>query len=50
MCQDILENRALLVYFNVIKRSYLPSQEDIASTCKLPIRKRFADGIVYGKK
>lgn len=49
MCKDISENGAILVYFNSIYRSYLPTQEQLDSTCRLPILRRFADGIVYGK-
>jgi len=51
MCKDISENRALLVYFKQITwRWYLPSQEEIESTCHLPVLQRFADGTVYGEK
>jgi hypothetical protein len=51
MCEDIVENKALLVYFNQITwRWYLPSQAEIESTCHLPVLQHFADGTVYGEK
>ena len=51
MCKDISENGALLVYFKQITaRWYLPSQEEIESTCYLPVLHRFADGTVYGEE
>jgi hypothetical protein len=50
MCQEIMENGALLVYFNTIGRGYLPSQEEVESACPLSVLQRFADGTVYGEK
>jgi len=51
MCKDISKNRALLVYLNQITwRWYFPSQEEIKSTCYLPVLRRFADGTVYGEE
>jgi hypothetical protein len=51
MCEDIAENKALLVYFNQITwRWYLPSQAEIEATCHLPVLHHFADGTVYGEK
>ena len=49
MCKDILEKGALLVYFNKINfRIYLSTQEEIESTCKLPVLRSFGDGTVFG--
>jgi len=50
MCKDILENRALLVYFNSIGRGYLPTYQEVEPACKLSVLQRFADGKVYGVK
>ncbi len=51
MCRDITDNRAYLVYFTQITwRWYLPTQEEIESTCKLPVLHSFLDGTVYGKR
>ncbi len=50
MCKDIMEDRAILVYFNTIKRSYLSTHQEVESACKLSVIQRFADGIVYGMK
>jgi hypothetical protein len=50
MCKLIVEKVAILVYFNQITwRWYLPTQEEIVSTCKLPILQSFGDGIVFGE-
>jgi hypothetical protein len=50
MCKDIIiEKGALLVYFNQVTwRWYLPTQEEVASTCKLPVLQNFGDGTVFG--
>ena len=50
MCKDIMENRAILVYFNTIKRSYQATYQEVKSACKLSVVQRLADGIVYGMK
>jgi hypothetical protein len=50
MCKDILENGALLIYFNTIGRGYLPTYHEIEPTCKLSILQHFSDGNVYGQK
>jgi len=50
MCKDITENRGLLIYFNGLGRSYLPSQEDVRSACHLSVLHYFADGTVYSNK
>jgi hypothetical protein len=51
MCQDVHEDRALLVYFTSIDfRWFLASQADIGSTCQLPILRSFADGIIFGNR
>jgi hypothetical protein len=51
MCNDIRENRALLVFFNQLKwRTYFPTQAELESDCKLSVMNRFADGTVYGAK
>ncbi len=48
MCKAIIEKKALLVYFNQYSESYYPSQQELASSCKLSILRRFGDGTVYG--
>ena len=48
MCKEILDKKAILVYFKTINRNYLPTQEEIESTCKIPILRTFDDGIVVG--
>lgn len=51
ICADIIENRAVLVYFKVNTWSlYLPTQEELVSTCQIAVLQRFMDGIVYGGK
>jgi hypothetical protein len=51
MWKDIKENRALLVYFNLIDwRWDLPTQKEVESTYQLSVLRRFADGTVYGEK
>jgi hypothetical protein len=51
ICTDIIENRALLVYFKVNTWSlYLPTQEELGSICQIPVLQRFVDGTVYGEK
>ena len=51
MCRDTSDNKALVVYFNLISwRWYFPNQTELESTCNLPILQRFADGTVYGEK
>jgi hypothetical protein len=50
MCKLIVEKGALLVYFNQITwRWYLPTQEELASTCKLPVLQSLSDGVVFGE-
>jgi len=50
MCKNIVENNALLVYFdNIIWRWYFPSQTEIETTCHPPVLQQLKDGIVYGK-
>jgi 4-amino-4-deoxy-L-arabinose transferase-like glycosyltransferase len=49
MCNDIAKKGALLVYFDKVTwRWYLPTQEEVVTTCHLPILKQFSDGTVYG--
>jgi hypothetical protein len=51
ICTDIIENRAVLVYFKVNTWSfYLPTQEELGSICQIPVLQRFVDGTVYGEK
>ncbi len=50
MCKNIIENGALLVYFDQIRRWYLPTKEEVASACRLPILVSFADGTVFGDR
>lgn len=49
MCNDITENKAILLYFKKMNRPYLATREDVESNCQLSILRRFKDGIVYGK-
>jgi hypothetical protein len=51
MCKDVTENKALVVYFNLITwREYLPTEEELMSTCKLPVLQSFEDGVLLGKE
>jgi hypothetical protein len=49
MCKHVIENKAVVVYFNKINRDYLPTEDELMSTCKLPVLHSFEDGTVYGK-
>jgi hypothetical protein len=50
MCEDVTDHEALLVYFNNLTDNwYLPSAQEIESTCHLPVLQQFTDGIVYGE-
>jgi hypothetical protein len=50
LCDDVSRHGAMLVYFRKIKwRWYLPSQEDIETTCALPVSVQLGDGTVYGE-
>lgn len=48
--QDSLNNnQALVIYFDRITwRWYLPTRNELEESYKLPVAKRFADGVVYG--
>jgi len=49
MCKAITGKAAIMVYFDQITwRSYYPTQEEIESTCKLPVFQNFEDGTVFG--
>jgi hypothetical protein len=49
LCQDFREHGALVIYFHRITwRWYLPGEAELASSCDLPVRQRYADGTVYG--
>ncbi len=50
MCRDITNNGALFVYFDQVKRWYLPTGAEIKSICSLPVVHDFVDGTVYGVK
>ena len=50
MCKDIMDNGALMVYFNAIGRGYLPTFQEVKPACAPSILQRFADGKVYGVK
>ncbi len=51
MCNKITEGKAYLVYlYQVNWRWWLPDQEELESTCRLPILKEFSDGVIFGVK
>jgi hypothetical protein len=50
MCNDIVDNGAFLVYFNMLGRTYIPTQEEVKSACHLSVLENLADGKVYGLK
>lgn len=48
VCKDITDTKAILVYFNTIDwRWYLPSQDELMSSCPLNIMWHFKDGTVF---
>lgn len=50
LCSSVMEDGALLVYFNGIYRWYFPTEEEIKAACDLPVLQKFSDGTVYGGK
>jgi hypothetical protein len=50
MCKEIREKDTLLLYFNSINTKYIPTQEEIESTCQLHVLHIFEDSTVYGEK
>jgi hypothetical protein len=51
MCAECRAGEALVVYLDGITwRWYLPSIEELESSCELPVLMRFKDGTVYGRR
>ena len=49
MCNNIIEKKAILIYLKLINRNYMPTQNELESTCHLPILQDLRDGVVYGE-
>ena len=51
ICRYCRESKAIIVYFYLMRKWYLPTQEEIESTCNLHILYKLSDGIIYtGRK
>jgi len=49
MCEDVRENRAIVVYFKGMERSYLTTRKDLEAACPVSVLRRFPDGIIYAR-
>ena len=49
MFKECRDGGAIIIYFNKIQRSFLPTIEEIESREKLPILRKFEEGVVFGK-
>jgi hypothetical protein len=48
MCNEVGEGRAIVVYLKGVKRSNMPTQQELESTCVMPVLDRLNDGTIYG--
>jgi hypothetical protein len=49
MFKECRDGEAIIVYFNKIERSFLPTIDEIESRANLPILHKFEDGVVFGR-
>lgn len=50
MRNELLQNRAVVIYLNKTSRWYLPSRDELENTYNLPVLIRLSDGVVYGSR
>lgn len=48
MCEDIQNNNALIVFFNLMNRKYYPTPDEFVEFCDVPVFHTTEDGIIFG--
>jgi hypothetical protein len=48
MCSKVKKGDAVVIYYDSIHRWYLPTLEQVVTTCEIPLLRKLEDGQVYG--
>ncbi|HOS64080.1 MAG TPA: glycosyltransferase family 39 protein [Candidatus Latescibacteria bacterium] len=49
MCDEVQNNRAVVVYFTAYKTDWMPTPAELGSICEVSILGTLPDGVIYGK-
>ena len=50
ICTKCQKGECIVVFIDYVNRYYLPSNKELESACRLPVLKKFSDGIIYAKQ
>lgn len=49
LCEEVGNEKAVVVYFKGIERSFLTTRKDLEASCPVSILRRFRDGVIYAR-